>query len=77
MSRLTSTLNRYVDVLSKFEGADLAGVAIGQQGKPIITKELQVAIPSGSMTAAQRGAFEAAAQRAQSKGVELIVTEIK
>jgi hypothetical protein len=56
-----------------FNGAKL-GVFEVESAK-ITGRVLSLAVPRGSMTAAQRAAIEAAKARAQAFGAKLIVTE--
>ena len=71
---LTSKLNGYVDSVAGFNGASWAGTDIN--AAQITTRQLQLAIPEGGASAAQQAAINAAAARAQSMGVNFIVTPI-
>ena len=71
---LTSRLNSYVNSVAGFNGADWADVNIG--ASQITTRQLQLAIPPGSASAAQQAAINAAAARAQTMGVNFIVTPV-
>jgi hypothetical protein len=71
---LTSRLNSYVDSVAGFNGANWADVDI--QASQITARQLNLAIPSGSASAAQQAAINAAAARAQGMDVNLIVTPI-
>ena len=70
-SRLTYRLNSYVNALIFYDGGKLELLNIS----PVITgRVLSLAIPKGSLTAAQRAAIEAARARANAFGVDLTVT---
>jgi hypothetical protein len=71
---LSSRLNGYVDAAAGFNGASWGGVSI--DASQITARQLQLAIPSGSASAAQQAAINAAAARAQGMGVNFIVTPI-
>ena len=58
-SRLTYRINTYIGKLADFDGGD---------------RVLNIAVPKGGMTAVQKSAFDAAANRAQEVGVTLKVT---
>jgi hypothetical protein len=47
------------------------------KGSEVVSRELQVAIPAGSASAAQKQVFANAAAYAEKQHVKLIVTEIK
>ena len=72
-SRLTYRLNNYIDKLALYDGSEMDTLVI----KPteIQNRILSLAIPKGSMTAAQQGALNVARLRGQAFGVELKVTE--
>jgi hypothetical protein len=70
--RLAATLNKLVDDVAAFRGGHFAGVRIHQS--QIAARELQLAVPSGRVSSAQQAALDAAATRARSVGVGLIVT---
>jgi hypothetical protein len=72
-ARLTYRLNVYVDKIALYEGGKMGTLEI--ESSAITDRVLSLAIPKGSMTAAQRVAIEAARSRAQALGVELRVTE--
>jgi hypothetical protein len=71
-ARLVSRINRYVDEVAAFNGAKLGEKIV--EPSDITGRALNIAVPKGSITATQQGAIEAAAARAKSLGVELIVT---
>lgn len=73
--KLTSTLGSYIDKVADFKSADFGGAVV--DAEKIASRELQVAIPKGSMTTAQRKVFDAATASAEKKGVKLTVTEIQ
>jgi RHS repeat-associated protein len=73
--KLASTLEKYVGKVADFKGATYGKDVV--EGSAIKARELQVAIPQGSMSAAQRDVFNAAAKSAEKQGVKLTVTEIK
>lgn len=70
-SNLTSVLNKHINDLAKFAGADWAKVTVPGNA----AKELQLAIPHGG-SQAQQAAIQAAAQRAQAQGIKLTTTII-
>jgi hypothetical protein len=63
-----------VNSVAAFPGANYAGVSI--DAAQITARQLQLAIPEGSATAAQQAAINAAAARAQAMGINFIVTPI-
>ena len=71
---LASRLNNYVDSVSGFNGANWANVDI--KASQITARQLSLAIPSGSASAAQQTVINAAAARAQGMGVNFIVTPV-
>ena len=71
-ARLTYRLNAYIDKIALFDGAELGDIEIGFSD--ISGRALSIAIPKGSMTAAQKATIEAARLRAQAFDVDLIVT---
>ncbi len=73
--RLAGTLDRYVASVAKFNGASFDGTII--KAGQITGRELQVAVPQGSMSAAQQEVFDAAVQRAAQQNVKLITTQVK
>jgi hypothetical protein len=74
-ARLTSRLNKYVDDVAEFYGSIWANDEV--KSSEIDGRALSLAIPKGSMTAAQRKAIEAVRARARMSNtpVELIITE--
>ena len=71
---LTSRLNSYVNSVAGFQGANFADVPIN--ASQITARQLELAIPSGGMSAAQQAAINAAVLRARSMSVNLIVTPV-
>jgi CDI toxin restriction endonuclease-like domain len=72
-TRLTYRLNDYINKLVFFEGADFGIWEI--EPSAINSRVLDLVVPKGSMTAAQRTAIEAAKLRARAFGVNLTVTD--
>ena len=72
-ARLTYRLNAYIDQMALYEGGELGFTII--RSSEISGRALSLAIPKGSMTAAQRAVINAARTRAQASDVDLIVTE--
>jgi hypothetical protein len=74
-ARLTYRLNKYVDDVVEFNGANLANDEV--KLSDIEGRALHLAIPKGSMTEAQRRAIEAARRRADlgDRPVDIIITE--
>jgi hypothetical protein len=72
-TRLTYRLDVYVNKLIYFEGATLGDLQIGSSA--INGRALELVIPKGGMTAAQRASIDAAKLRARAFGVEMIITE--
>jgi len=70
--RLTYRLNAYIDQLALFEGDEFAGFTI--RASDIESRVLNLAVPKGSVTAAQRTAIEAARLRADGLGVNFVLT---
>jgi hypothetical protein len=73
VTRLTYRLNDYINKLVFFEGADFGIWEI--EPSAINGRVLDLVVPKGSMTAAQRTAIEAAKLRARAFGVNLTVTD--
>ena len=71
--RLTSRLKKYIDELDTYPGTDWGGDEVDPSA--ITGRALNLIIPKGSMTAAQKPAIEAARTRAKALGIDLIVTE--
>jgi|GEM_PF-5653959 hypothetical protein len=65
-------LNYYTDKLALYEGNDAGAIIINSSD--ISQRVLSLAIPKGSMTAAQRAAIETARLRAYAFDIELVVT---
>jgi hypothetical protein len=72
-TRLTYRLNDYANKLIFFEGATLGDLQIGPSA--INGRVLELVIPKGGMTTAQRTAIDAAQLRARAFGVDMIITE--
>lgn len=72
VARLTYRLNDYIDKMALYDGGQLGAVVI--KSADISGRALSLAIPKGSMTAAQQAAIEAARVRAQAFGVYLTIT---
>ena len=72
-ARLTYRLNAYIDSVATYDGSVLGSIQILPAN--ISGRALSLAIPKGSMTAAQRSAIDAARTRAQAFGVNLIIKE--
>ena len=70
---LAYRLNDYVNKLVFYDGGRLGTIVINSS--QISSRVLSLAVPRGTMTAAQRGAMEAARLRARAFDIELIVTE--
>ena len=68
---LTRTVNGYVDSVASFGGRTWAGVTV--DGSQVAARQLQLVVPRAG-TAAQEAALNAAVERAQGMGVEVIVT---
>jgi hypothetical protein len=71
-TRLTYRLNDYVNKLIFFDGASFGDYQI--EASSINGRVLDLVVPKGNMTAAQRVAISAAKARAKAFGVELTVT---
>jgi hypothetical protein len=74
-ARLTYRLNKYVDDVVEFNGANLANDEV--KLSDIQGRALHLAIPKGSMTEAQRRAIEAARRRESlgDRPLDIIITE--
>jgi hypothetical protein len=74
-ARLTYRLNKYIDDVVEFNGANLANDEV--KLSDIEGRALHLAIPKGSMTEAQRRAIEAVRRRAQlgDRPLDIIITE--
>jgi hypothetical protein len=74
-ARLTYRLNKYVDDVVEFNGANLANDEV--KSSDISGRALALAIPKGSMTVVQQRAIEAARQRAKlgDRPVDIIIKE--
>jgi hypothetical protein len=71
-TRLTYRLNDYINKLIFFDGASFGDYQI--EASAINGRMLDLVVPKGNMTAAQRAAISAAKARAKAFDVELIVT---
>jgi filamentous hemagglutinin len=73
-SRLLARINRYIDQVSRFDGARWNNVEVSSSA--IEGRSLRLVIPKGSGTAEQQAAISAAEARAGtlSKSVKLIVS---
>jgi hypothetical protein len=71
-TRLTYRLNDYINKLIFFDGASFGDYQI--EASAINGRMLDLVLPKGNMTAAQRAAISAAKARAKAFDVELIVT---
>jgi len=71
-TRLLTRINRYVDEVAEFNGRDWGDERISRIN--ISGRELNLAIPKGTGSVAQKIAIETARTRAQSLSVKLIVT---
>jgi contact-dependent growth inhibition (CDI) system restriction endonuclease-like protein len=70
-ARLLSRVNRYVDQLANFKGAELAECIV--KAEDIVTRRVRLAVPRNVMMDTQREALQRAVERAQTKGVDLLV----
>jgi hypothetical protein len=70
-ARLTYRLNYYIKQLALFDGADMGDLNI--ESSAINGRILKLAVPKGSMTAAQRTTIDAARTRGQAFGVDLVI----
>ena len=73
MPTLASTLDRYIGLMAKYDGGKLADIVISSSD--IRGRSLNLVVPKGSMTAAQRAVIEAAGARAKALGVDFIISE--
>jgi hypothetical protein len=73
---LNSRLNGYIDSLANWQGQTTPYSNVLINPGDVTSKTLQIAVPQGSMSAAQQAVFNAAAQRAQSAGINLTVTPV-
>jgi contact-dependent growth inhibition (CDI) system restriction endonuclease-like protein len=70
-ARLLSRVNRYVDDLANFEGAQLGKCIVTKE--EIVTRRVRLAVPRDAITDAQREALQRAIDSAQAKSVDLLV----
>jgi hypothetical protein len=68
-ARLLNRINAYVSKLQNFKGASWGGHTI--RGSEITQRTLNLIVPKGTMTAAQKAAIDAAGSRAEQVGVKL------
>jgi hypothetical protein len=73
VAALTYRLNQYIDRLALFEGGQMGFTVIDSSA--ISGRALSIAIPKGSMTAAQRAAIESSIARAQAFDIGFLITE--
>ena len=76
-ARLTYRLNKYIDDLGDYEGGEMSDVSVELSN--ITDRVLNLVVPKGSMTATQRGAIEAARERAMITNrypVKIIITPL-
>lgn len=71
--RLAYRINDYISKLADFDGAAY-GETVEVLGENIKTRVLNLAVPKGSVTSAQRSAIDAAIARAKEAGVTLKIT---
>jgi hypothetical protein len=71
-ARLMYRLNQYIDQLALYEGGRLGTIVI--DSADISSRTLSLAIPKGSISAAQSATLEAATMRAGAFSIDLIVT---
>lgn len=72
-SRFTRTINEYVDSVADFNGKDHGGVEV--TAREIDHRTLDLIIRPDSLTPAQTERLDRAIERAESKGVKLVVKE--
>lgn len=73
---LGSRLNGYVDSLEGWTGQTTPYARVVIKPSAVTVKTLQIAVPPGSMSAAQQAVFNAAGQRAQAAGINFIITPV-
>jgi hypothetical protein len=71
-ARLLARINTYVDQVAEYEGGELGRDVV--KAEEITGRALNLAIPEGSVSAAQKAAIDAARARAKRLGVDLIIT---
>jgi len=74
-TKLERTLLGHVDKVAGFGGGRLAGAAV--EAGQITGRALEVAVPHGTMNAAQQAVFSRVTAAAAAKGVQVIVVPIK
>lgn len=74
--RLAYRLNKYIDDMSEYDGGEWANKTVSSD--EITERAVNLVIPKGSMTDAQRKAIEAVQARAQAldRPVKLIITDL-
>ena len=77
LQALGRRLNRSVDRLAGWTGQTTPYGGVVIQPGQVTAKTLQVAVPPRSISGAQQAVFNAAAQRAQSSSINLIVTPVR
>lgn len=75
-SKITSTLNGYIDSMVNFTGDGLPNDVFKLTNSDIKSKQLQLGIPYNT-TPAQINAINQSISYANSKGVQVVVTKIK
>ena len=73
---LGSRLNGYIDRLAGWTGQTTPYAGVTIQPGQVTARTLQIAVPPGSMNAAQQAVFNAAAQRAQGLGLNFVITPV-
>jgi hypothetical protein len=74
-ANVSGTIDKYVANLAKFNGAKFSGVEI--KSGQITGRQLLLAVPKGSMTAAQKAAIDGSTAAAAKQGVKVVVKEMK
>ncbi|KAF0109956.1 MAG: TadE-like protein, partial [Hyphomonadaceae bacterium] len=75
MSRLQGQLNKHVDAVARFAGGSGGGQTI--RNSEIVARELIVAVPEGSLNAANTAVLNAARARASEMGVTMRWVTVK
>jgi RHS repeat-associated protein len=73
---LGSRLNDYIDKLAGWTGQTTPYAGVTIQPGQVTAKTLQIAVPPGSMSAAQQAVIDAATQRAQGLGLNFVITPV-
>jgi hypothetical protein len=71
-TRLGYRINNYVNDLSAFTGKEYTDWIV--KGEDITTRVLNIVVPKGGMSAAQKEAIDAATEHAKSRGIILLTT---